>query len=399
MTRNNPVVLNVAEKPSVARALARVFAAIPGSRDEGMIRNAHQIFTHTNVRFPSVFSQGNGVLINGNNDSSHTMITTSVRGHLAAQEFGRAYGWQACPPRVLFEAPIETIYNDDMKPLENMLKQQARRADAVILWLDCDREGEAIGDEVRNVCLEAKRNLQVYRARFSTVLPNEIKRALRSLGRLNEHFVQAVQARSQIDLRIGAAFTRFQTLRLQKKFDNVSSGVVSYGPCQFPALGFCVERWARIQTFVPDDFWFLELTLRVNAESNNTEQQNSGRSHQQGSSRPIHFTWKRTRLYDRLCTLALYDACLDAGQAEVTQLTGRPKNKWRPVPLATVELQKRASKFLRIGSETLMKAAEELYQQGYVSYPRTETERFSPEFQHRPLIQQFSDLGQGEFSK
>jgi DNA topoisomerase-3 len=55
------------------------------------------------------------------------------------------------------------------------------------------------------------------------------------LGRVNENFVQAVQARSEHDLRVGAAFTRFQTLRLQKNFDefaNGSQGVVSYGPCQ-----------------------------------------------------------------------------------------------------------------------------------------------------------------------
>lgn len=93
-----------------------------------------------------------------------------------------------------------------------------------------------------------------------------------------------------------------------------------------------------------------------------------------------------------MITLALYESCLEDGTAVVTQLSGRPKNKWRPVPLATVELQKRASRYLHIGSGTLMSAAEELYQHGYISYPRTETERFRPEFQHRPLIQDFANL-------
>ena len=91
--------------------------------------------------------------------------------------------------------------------------------------------------------------------------------------------------------------------------------------------------------------------------------------------------------------MVLYESCLEAGQAVVTDMSGRPKNKWRPVPLATVELQKRASRFLRIGAETLMSAAEELYQNGYISYPRTETEKFRPEFQHRPLIQDFTGVG------
>ena len=123
---------------------------------------------------------------------------------------------------------------------------------------------------------------------------------------------------------------------------------------------------------------------------------NASRANNAQRSRAVDFAWKRGRLYDRLLTLVLYESCLDAGEAIVTSLTGRPKSRWRPIPLATVELQKRASKYLRLGSELLMTAAEELYQQGLISYPRTETERFQPEFQHIPLIESFRDnLGQG----
>jgi DNA topoisomerase-3 len=62
---NSPTVLNVAEKPSVARALAAVFARMPGARDGGMRREAHQIFTHENVCFPNVYAQGQGRMIEG----------------------------------------------------------------------------------------------------------------------------------------------------------------------------------------------------------------------------------------------------------------------------------------------------------------------------------------------
>ena len=424
MPQQNIKVLNVAEKPSVARALAGVFARQPQARERGMQRDGesrHQVFTHDSVMFPYLFSQAQGQggnaqqqqLYNGGGgrggpQAPHTMITTSVRGHLASMEFSSQYGWSRCDPIELFDAPIETIYKDDMQPLYNLLNRLARTVDAVILWLDCDREGEAIGAEVQQVCLEANPRLQprVYRARFSTVMDAEIRRALCGLTRLNDAFVQAVQARSQIDLRVGAAFTRFQTLRLQKRFQLTGDSVVSYGPCQFPTLGFVVERWARIETFVSEQFWFVELTLRLrnNPSEDATDPGNPSnngpppRSSTNGDGRPVVFSWKRTRLYDRIVTMSLYESCLEAGVAVVTQLSGRPKNKWRPVPLATVELQKRASKYLRIGSETLMSAAEELYQQGYISYPRTETEKFRPEFQHRSLIQDLSNVTGGPFS-
>ena len=404
-----PILLNVAEKPSVARSLAAVFHRMPQSKETApMRREAAQIFSHENVVFPDIYSQANGNNNNnnGNNNSNkrpHKMITTSVRGHLAGIEFGPEFGWSRCDPIQLFEAPLQTIYRDDMVPLKRMLAKLSKNVDGIILWLDCDREGEAIADEVLQVCLESNRRLSdfVYRARFSTVMDGEIVRALSTLGRINEHFVAAVQARSELDLRVGAAFTRFQTLRLQKKFvlPGSGKGVVSYGPCQFPTLGFVVERWARIEIFVPDDFWFLELTLKVpppqgqtesEQENNNSNNRNRNNNH----GRPIAFTWKRHRLYDQPATLALYESCLDTNpcMATVTNLEGRPKNKWRPVPLATIELQKRASRYLRIGSETLMSAAEALYQQGLISYPRTETERFRPEFQHQPLLRDFCSL-------
>jgi DNA topoisomerase-3 len=396
-------VLNVAEKPSVARALARVFSGMPNVREMPMRRDpAAQIFESQNVVFPRIFAQGQGRTIQGPMES-HTMITTSVRGHLASQDFGPEFGWTKCDPIALFDAPIETQYRDDMAGLARMLTSLAKNCQCVILWLDCDREGEAIADEVREVCLTANSRLKHFRARFSTVLAPEILRALKSLDSVNESFVQAVQARSQIDLRVGAAFTRFQTLRLQKKFAGFADkGVVSYGGCQFPTLGFIVSRWAAIQTFIEEDFWFLDLTLRVPENTNqqdtdnNSEEASPPSRPQGGNLRSINFTWKRGRLYDRQFTLVLYESCLEAGEATVTQLRGNAKNKWRPVPLSTVELQKRASRYLKIGSETLMSAAEELYQSGYISYPRTETEIFRPEFQHRPLIQDLAASG-GEF--
>lgn len=141
--------LNVAEKPSVARALAGVFSRMPGARDGGPVRGqAAQMFSCDNVVFPDVAIQGNGVMQGPAHNRPHRMITTSVRGHLASQDFGPAYGWSSVTPITLFDAPIEISYRDDMQPLKQMLGDQARNADAIILWLDCDREGEAICDEV-----------------------------------------------------------------------------------------------------------------------------------------------------------------------------------------------------------------------------------------------------------
>lgn len=58
---------------------------------------------------------------------------------------------------------------------------------------------------------------------------------------------------------VGASFTRFQTVRLQKIFpEALAEQLVSYGSCQFPTLGFVVERYKQVQQFIPEPFWKLK---------------------------------------------------------------------------------------------------------------------------------------------
>jgi DNA topoisomerase-3 len=92
-----------------------------------------------------------------------------------------------------------------------------------------------------------------------------MRRAISQLTRPNKLVSDAVDARMELDLRIGASFTRFQTLRLKKRFPQAipqggESGVVSYGSCQFPTLGFVVERFKQREAFVSEPFWKLVVT-------------------------------------------------------------------------------------------------------------------------------------------
>jgi DNA topoisomerase-3 len=138
------------------------------------------------------------------------------------------------------------------------LQEQARLCDILVIWTDCDREGEGIGFEVIDVCTAINPRLNVYRAKFSELTPTAITRAWRNLERPNKNLSNAVDVRSELDLRIGAAFTRFQTIRLQKRFPTLADKLISYGSCQFPTLGFVVERYKAIQNFVVEEFWKIE---------------------------------------------------------------------------------------------------------------------------------------------
>jgi DNA topoisomerase III len=104
------------------------------------------------------------------------------------------------------------------------------------------------------------------------------------------------------------------------------------------------------------------------------------------SSRSCTFEWDRDRLFDHTLAAVLFERIVLDPVATVCHVEGRQVFKEPPHPLSTLELQKRGTTALRLAGERIMKLAEELYQGGFVSYPRTETDRYSPKMDLVGLI-------------
>lgn len=93
----------------------------------------------------------------------------------------------------------------------------------------------------------------------------------------------------------------------------------------------------------------------------------------------VEFSWDRHRLFDRNCCQALLMICQDNSTAKVINVAKKPKNKWRPQAMDTIELEKLGSRKLKLSAKETMAIAEKLYSNGIISYPRTETNIFSSE--------------------
>lgn len=71
--------------------------------------------------------------------------------------------------------------------------------------------------------------------------------------------------------------------------------------------------------------------------------------------------------------------CQSNPLAKVVNVAQKPKNKWRPQAMDTIELEKLGSRKLKLSAKETMTIAEKLYSNGFISYPRTETNMFSKE--------------------
>ncbi|OMJ28353.1 DNA topoisomerase 3-alpha [Smittium culicis] len=181
--------------------------------------------------------------------------------------------------------------------------------------------------------------------------------------------VDAVEARMELDLRIGAILTRFQTLLLQKRYEEMNKKVISYGSCQFPTLGFVVDRYKKVKEFVPEEFYYLSL------------------EHILDTKEKAIFKWNRVKLFDLESTFAIYSNCLQEKEATISNVSSNRKLKYKPIPLSTVEMEKMSIRYLKLNSQTTMKTAEALYNKGFISYPRTETDMFDQSFNLKGLIE------------
>lgn len=118
----------------------------------------------------------------------------------------------------------------------------------------------------------------------------------------------------------GASFTRFQTLRLQKIFpESLANQLISYGSCQFPTLGFVVERFKAIQSFIPETFYKIK-GINCNTQRNTLVFNSTLTSPfhlffvsvlHEVEEDTVEFSWKRNRLFNHTACLVLYQICME----------------------------------------------------------------------------------------
>ncbi|ANQ10297.1 DNA topoisomerase [Plasmodium coatneyi] len=380
-------VLNVAEKPSVASAIANILSRGKMEKKKSCSKY-NPVFTFNYQREHETWS----------------MYVTSVTGHLTEQKFDDKYrNWVNTDPQVLFDAEITIYVENDKKTIENNLKRYSKFCNVLILWLDCDREGEHICFEVINTCFVMNRDIRIKRAQFSAVTERDIIHAINNLKYPNRNLAHSVDVRREIDLRMGSIFTRFLTIRYVHLIQTRTS-IISYGPCQFPTLGFVVNRYMDIKNFVNEYYWSIKMQYLCEGGEGKSGDESEGstslggkrkwkkkkkkKGKKEGTNQNTiaDFMWSRLRLYDHLAVVLIYEELLKNPLCRITNIYQNEVKKYRPLPLNTLQMTKLVSKHFHISSKQCMNIAEKLYNKGFISYPRTETNFFPSSMNLRSIV-------------
>jgi DNA topoisomerase I len=317
--------LIISEKANAAKKIAQ-FLAAGGAVKDGKHRSVpHHTFTW----------------------KGEECVSVGLKGHVLNPEYPEEYSnWQKVEPSELIDAEILKSVSE--KGVADAVKSLAKKADQVVIATDFDREGELIGVEALSLALEANPRLMdhVERARFSALTKGEVTRAFNNLVEVSRELAEAGEARQDIDLIWGATLTRWVS-RATKRY---GSAFLSVGRVQSPTLVLIAERERERRTFVPAPYWEIEATLR-----------NGGG--------PFIVHHAHGRFKEEIPAREALEHLTDT--ATVTEVKQKSATRPPPTPFNTTGFLTAAAS-LGIGPSRAARIAEDLYTNGYISYPRTD---------------------------
>ena len=254
------------------------------------------------------------------------------------------------------------------------LKKIAAKADKIILASDEDREGEAIAwhltqalglSEIKNKKLKIK---NIDRIVFHEITKDAILEALRSPRDINMNLVDAQQARRILDRLVGYELSPF----LWKK---VAKGL-SAGRVQSVAVRLTVEREREIQKFKADEYWSIEAYLSPSPLQGEKggEVQFTARLNKINGKTVDKLEIKNKGGADKI----LSDL---AGAKYIVAKVEQKEGKKNPLPpFTTSTMQQVANRWLGFSAKQTMMVAQQLYENGFITYMRTDSLNLSDKF-------------------
>jgi len=350
-------------------------------------------------------------------------VAIGLRGHVMETVFPLSYKrWSLKTLGDMIRRPdLAWVVDGGAVPTLAALRTAAKGADEVIIATDYDREGELIGHEALEILrgdallrhpadpadggkggrgrraaggkaaagakaaapkaaataaapadprvkamLPAAVVDRHHRARYSALTAEEVKAAFAKPSTVDFSLAEAAHSRQDIDLIWGAVLTRFMSLASYR----YGSEFLSVGRVQTPTLRLIVDRELERRAFVPVPYWELGAVLDT-------------------ADGPLGVAHAGGRFDDAEAAEAARARAAAAEVAVVTGYKAQPRQVAPPAPFNTTALMSAASG-VGVSPARAMRAAESLYLDGLISYPRTDNTVYPPSLDLKGSLHQLS---------
>jgi len=243
-------------------------------------------------------------------------------------------------------------YSDKTKQLK-AITDESKKATRLILATDPDREGEAISWHVQEV-LRKKKALpeKVDRVTFNAITKAAVTEAMAHPRELDEDLIDAYRARRALDYLVGFTLSPVLWRKLP--------GAKSAGRVQSVSLKLIVEREREIEAFSPQEYWSIVAQMEQGGQAF------EGRlTVHQGKK-----LGKMDLANEELAMVA--KTAVENGLFTVETVEKKPLTRNPPPPFTTSTLQQEASRKLGFSASDTMRVAQQLYEDGAITYMRTD---------------------------
>ncbi len=257
------------------------------------------------------------------------------------------------------------------------LLKLAKKADEVILASDEDREGEAISWHlVEALGLEKKNKKPYSRIAFHEITKTAIEKALKNPRTIDINLVNAQQARRVLDRLVGYELSPFLWKKIRRG--------LSAGRVQSVALRFIVEREREIQKFEAEEFWTISAKLKKEKTTDEFEanllEKNDDKIEQTITLKLFtgDYKTKKSIIANKDSAKEITDELKDA-KYKVLSVEKKETLRNPSAPFTTSTLQQGAISTFGFSAKQTMMIAQKLYEEGYITYMRTDSLNLSLE--------------------
>lgn len=274
-------------------------------------------------------------------------IVKASKGHITDLAKGGKFGLgididnNFKPRYVLMEDKIATL---------NELLAAAKVCDQILIASDPDREGEAIAWHLRERLADTEKPIK--RITFKEITKKAVNESLKKVRDVDEDMFHSQEARRILDRIVGFTVSPFLMTYFGPK--------LSAGRVQSVVTKLIIDREEEIENFKPDTYWNVNVALSKDAKNSFIAKYDS-------------------KITDQKTADSVAAIMKGANNFVVSEVISDEEKKNPVAPLITSTLQQVMSKNYGVPADRTMKAAQSLYENGYVTYIRTDSTRAEDE--------------------